>query len=96
MLINNQTTTIEADAACFLDALSILSSLLGSGNLPLQFLDAVLNFLDSLSKFARITIITAVGTGITIRFESADVLLALVTALRTGNLDSFFLVHDTF
>jgi hypothetical protein len=35
--------------------------------LPLQFLDAVLNFLDSLSKFARITIITAVGTGITIR-----------------------------
>jgi hypothetical protein len=33
MLINNQATTIEADAACFLDALSILSSLLGSGNL---------------------------------------------------------------
>jgi hypothetical protein len=93
MLINNQTTTIEADAACFLDALSILSSLLGSGNLPLQFLDAVLNFLDSLGKFARITIITAVGTGITIRFESADVLLALMTALRTGNLDSFFLEH---
>ena len=93
MLINNQTTTIEADAAYFLDALSILSSLLGSGNLPLQFLDAVLNFLDSPGKFARITIITAVGTGITIRFEPADVLLALVTALRTGNLDSFFLEH---
>src|SRR6476660_1820056 len=93
MLINNQTTTIEADAAYFLDALSILSSLLGSGNLPLQFLDAVLNFLDSPGKFARITIITAVGTGITIRFESADVLLALVTALRTGDLDSFFLAH---
>ena len=96
MLINNQTTTIEADAAYFLDALSILSSLLGSGNLPLQFLDAVLNFLDGPGKFARITIITAVGTGITIPFESADVLFALVTALRTGNLDSFFLEHDTF
>ena len=93
MLINNQITTIEADAACFLDVLSILSSLLGSANLPLQFLDAVLKFLDSPGKFVRIAIITAVATGITIRFEPADVLLALVTALRTGNLDSFFLEH---
>ena len=59
--------------------------------LPLQFLDAVLNFLDSPGKFARITVITAVGTGITIRFEPADVLFTLVTALQTGNLDSFFL-----
>ena len=72
------------------------SSLLGSGNLPLQFLDAVLKFLDSPGKFARITTITAVGTSITIRFESVDVLLALVTALRTVNLDSLFLEHDTF
>ena len=77
-----------------LDELSILSELLG--NFFLQFLDAVLNVLDSPRKFNRVTSITAVGTGITIRFESADALLALVTALRTGNLDSFFLVHDTF
>ena len=37
--------------------------------------------------------VTGQGTGITIAFEPTDVLLALVTALRTGNLDSFFLEH---
>ena len=62
----------------------------------LQVLDAVLNFLDSPGKFVRITIITAVGTGITIRFEPADVLFAIVTAPRTGNLDGFLLKHTTF
>jgi hypothetical protein len=49
--------------------------------------------LDSPGKLSRITSITTVGTGIAIRFEPADALLALVTALRTGNLDSFFLEH---
>jgi hypothetical protein len=62
---------------------------------PLQFLDRVLNLLDSPGKLSRITSITAAGPGITIRFEPADVLFALVTALRTGNLDSFFLELDT-
>ena len=37
--------------------------------------------------------VTTGGTAITIRFEPADVLFAFVTALRTGNLDSFFLEH---
>ena len=36
---------------------------------PLQFLDDVLNLLDSTGKLGRITSITTVGTGITIRFE---------------------------
>jgi hypothetical protein len=88
---DEKTTTIRGGYSSFLDELSILSELLG--NFLLQFLDAVLNFLDSPRKFNRVTSITAVGTGITIRFEPADVLLALVTALRTGNLDSFFLEH---
>ena len=70
-----------------------ISDLLHSGEFPLQFLDGVLNLLDSPGKLSRITSITTLGTGITIRFEPADVLFALVTALRTGNLDSFFLEH---
>jgi hypothetical protein len=36
---------------------------------------------------------TALGAGITISFEPSDDLLALVAALWTGNLDSFFLGH---
>jgi hypothetical protein len=85
--------TIKADTAPLLEALSILSDFLHAGEVPLQFLDRVLDLLDSPGKLSRITSITTVGTGMTIRFEPADALLALVTALRTGDLDSFFLVH---
>jgi hypothetical protein len=92
----HQLFTIEADTAPFLNVLSILRDFLHSGEFPFQFLDGVLNLLDSPGKLGRITSITTVRTGITIRFEPADVLFALVTALRTGNLDSFFLEHDTF
>ena len=63
------------------------------GNFPLQFLDAALGLLEGPSKLVRIKSNTTLGTGITIAFEPADVLLALVTALRTGNLDSFLLEH---
>jgi hypothetical protein len=41
----------------------------------------------------RIKSSTTLGAGITISFEPSDDLLALVAALRTGNLDSFFLEH---
>ena len=92
--MNKQTTAIEADTAPLLDALATLSDLLHSGESSLQFLDGILNLLDSPSKLSRITGITTVGAGITIRFEPANVLFALVTALRTGNLDSFFLEHE--
>lgn len=87
--MKNQTTTIEADTA----PLSILGDLLDAGEVPLQFLDSVLNLLDGTGKLARITSSTTGGAGITIRFEPSDVLFALVAALRTGNLDSFFLEH---
>jgi len=60
-------------------------ALLELGKLPLQILD----LLVSPNKLARITSSTTLGAGITIAFEPTDVLLALVTALRTGNLDSF-------
>ena len=36
---------------------------------------------------------TTLGAGITMSFEPSDDLLALVAALWTGNLDSFFLEH---
>jgi hypothetical protein len=36
---------------------------------------------------------TTLGAGITISFEPGDDLLALVAALWTGNLDSFFVEH---
>jgi hypothetical protein len=91
--MNNQATAIEADIAPLLDTLSALRDLLDAGKLPLQFLDGVLNLLDSPGKLARITSSTTVGAGVTIRFEPSDGLFALVTALRTGNLDSFFLEH---
>ena len=41
----------------------------------------------------RIKSSTTHGAGVTISFEPSDDLLALVAALRTGNLDSFFLEH---
>ena len=85
--------TIRTDTTPLLEALSILSDFLHAREFPLQLFDGVLNLLDSPGKLSRITSITTVGTGITIRFEPADVLFALVTALRTGNLDSFFLEH---
>ena len=84
---------IKTDTTPLLEALSTLSDFLHAGELPLQLFDGVVNLLDSPGKLSRITSITTVGTGITIRFEPADVLLALVTALRRGNLDSFFLEH---
>ena len=87
------TFTIRADTSPLLEALSTLSDFLHARKVPLQFLDRVLNLLDSPGKLSRITSITTGGTGITIRFEPADVLFALVTTLRTGNLDSFFLEH---
>jgi hypothetical protein len=85
--------TIRANASPWLEALSAISDFLHAGKVPLQFLDRVLNLLDSPGKLSRITGVTTVGTDITIRFEPADVLVALVTALRTGDLDSFFLEH---
>ena len=87
------TFTIRADTSPLLEALSTLRDFLRAGELPLQLLNRVLNLLDSPGKLSRVTSITAVGTGITSRFEPAHVLFALVTPLRTGNLDSFFLKH---
>ena len=87
---------MKADTAPLLEVLSTLHDFLQARHFSLQFLDGVLNLLDSPSKLSRITSITTVGTGITIRFEPADVLFALVTALRTGNLDSFFLEHGKY
>ena len=92
--MNNQTTTIEADTAPLARCVYLPSAIFFTqATFPLQFLDGVLNLLDSPGKLSRITSITTVGTGITIRFEPTDVLLAHVAALRTGNLDSFFLEH---
>ena len=87
------TFTIRADTSPLLEALSTLRDFLHAGKFPLQLFDGVLNLLDTPGKLSRITSITTAGTGITIRFEPADILFALVTALRTGNLDSFFLEH---
>jgi hypothetical protein len=93
MATQTSTFTIRADTAALLEALSPSGIFLHAGKVPLQFLDRVLNLLDSPGKLSRITSVTAGGTGITIRFEPADILFAFVTALRTGNLDSFFLEH---
>ena len=87
------TFTIRADTSPLLEALSTLRDFLHAGQFPLQLFDGVLNLLNSPGKLSGITSITTVGTGITFRFEPADVLFALVTAFRTGNLDSFFLEH---
>ena len=76
-----------------LGLISKTQALLELGNFPLQFLDAALSLLEGTSKLVRIKSNTTLGTGITIAFEPTDVLLALVTALRTGNLDSFLLEH---
>jgi hypothetical protein len=97
--VSNQTHhqfTIQADTTALCETLSTLRGLLDARESSLQFLDGVLNLLDSSGKLTRITSSTTVGAGITIRFEPSDVLFALVTALRTGNLDSFFLEHGDF
>ena len=88
--METQISNFEADTTPLLESLSTISDFLHAGEVPLQFLDRVLNLLDSTRKLSRITSITTVGTGITILFEPADVLFALVTAIRTGNLDSSF------
>ena len=84
---------ITTDAKALLELISETQALLELGNFPLQFLDPALGLLEGPSKLLRIKSSTTLGTGITIAFEATDVLLALVTALRTGNLDSFFLEH---
>jgi hypothetical protein len=48
--------TIRADTAPLLEALSAASDLLHAGKVPLQFLDRVLNLLDSPGKLSRITV----------------------------------------
>lgn len=88
-----QQFTIRADTSPLLETLSTLRGFLHAGKVPLQLLDRLLNLLDSPGKLSRITSMSTGGTDITIRFEPADVLFALVAALRTGNLDSFFLEH---
>ena len=60
---------------------------------PFNFSDTALGLLECPSKLVRIKSNTTLGTGITIAFEPTGVLLALVAAPRTGNLDSFFLEH---
>jgi hypothetical protein len=44
--------TIKADTAPLLEALSILSDFLHAGEVPLQFLDRVLDLLDALANSA--------------------------------------------
>ena len=84
---------IATDAKALLELTSETQALLELGDFPLQFLDAALGLLEGPSKLVRIKSNSTLGTGITIAFEATDVLLALVTALRTGNLDSFLLEH---
>jgi hypothetical protein len=84
---------ITTDAKALLELISVTQALLELGNFPLQFLGAALDLLDSANKIARIASSTTLRAGITISFELGDALLALVAALRTGNLDSFFLEH---
>jgi hypothetical protein len=82
---------ITTDAKALLELISDTQALLELGNFPLQFLDAALGLLECPSKLVRIKSNTTLGTGITIAIAPTDALLALVTAFRTGNLDSFFL-----
>ena len=84
---------IATDAKALLELTSETQALLELGDFPLQFLDAALGLLEGPSKLVRIKSNSTLVTGITIAFEATDVLLALVTALRTVNLDSFLLEH---
>jgi hypothetical protein len=66
----------------------------GFGEFPLELPDAAFSLFDFPNKFACITGCTTFGADITITFEAVYILLALVAAVRTRNLDGFFIEHD--
>ena len=65
----------------------------GAGGETLRVSRLFYEIKDCPRKLAWIKSSTTLGAGITISFEPSDDFLALVAALRTGNLDSFFLEH---
>ena len=85
--------TIKTDTAPFLEAYQFSAVFFTRAKCLFNFSIASSTSLIALANSAGSRVSPQSGTGITSRFEPADDLFALVTALRTGNLDSFFLEH---
>ena len=88
--------TTKTDTAPFLEAYQFSAVFFTRAKCLFNFSIASSTSLIALANSAGSRVSPQSGTGITSRFEPADDLFALVTALRTGNLDSFFLEHGEY